>query len=116
MPPVGLVPDAEWGVDLPESLLGLRLAGEMRPLAHRGADAMDPCDGDDRADIVQDKTADLVRIKPRHHHADDAAHGGAEPVQAVNAEVVQQRVDIGQVDGISITTGRLEPVAATTPR
>jgi hypothetical protein len=92
-PPLGVVESAERLVDRAEIGFELAHAVERGRAAGVGADALDRGVGDARPHVVQDEMADAALERAGgNHHADAAAHRGAEPAEMRDAEPVDQRV------------------------
>ncbi len=84
---------------------------EMRGRIEVGADGLQRIERHVGADVVHDKAAHRARRLRSEHEAEQAAHGGANPVHLAKSEMRDEGVDVGEELREMILVRRGEPVA-----
>ena len=111
MAPLRVGERAERGVDEAVIALDLLHAVEGGVEPDIVGDALERCHRDERADVVQHQPADRRARLARQHHADDAAHRGADIVDLVHVQARDQRRYAAQIDRIAVVGRDRQPRA-----
>ena len=112
VPPLRVGQLAEAGMDQAQMRLQLGHVLEHQIEPEIAADLRQGGVGDERPDIVDDQPGHGRVLAGRQHHADQAAHRGADPVDTAQAQQIEEAGEVGGVDRHLVPAGVGQPAAA----